>query len=55
MDSVRNSLEIQFISEDEDARLLDNDVEMGVIDRASGTYLASMNIEYAPFMTNIEM
>jgi hypothetical protein len=48
IDSVRNSLDVQIISEDEDARLLDNDVEMGVIDRASGTYLSSLNIEYAP-------
>lgn len=34
------------MDESEEARLLDNDVEMGVIDRSSGTYLAQMNIEY---------
>jgi hypothetical protein len=34
------------VDESEEARLLDNDVEMGVIDRSSGAYLAQMNIEY---------
>jgi hypothetical protein len=52
MESVRSSLEIQFVNEDEDARLLDNDVEMGVIDRSSGQYLASLNIEYTPFSSS---
>lgn len=43
---MRTSLEIQRVDESEEARLLDNDVEMGIIDRSSGTYLAQMNIEY---------
>jgi hypothetical protein len=43
---VRTSLEFQRVDESEDARLLDNDVEMGIIDRSSGTYLAQMDIEY---------
>lgn len=43
---MRTSLEFQRVDESEEARLLDNDVEMGVIDRSSGTYLAQMNIEY---------
>ena len=46
IESVRTSLEIQRVDESEEARLLDNDVEMGIIDRSSGTYLAQMNIEY---------
>jgi len=46
VESVRTSLEINRVDESESARLLDNDVEMGVIDRSSGTYLASLNIEY---------
>jgi hypothetical protein len=45
VDSVRTSLDIQRIDESEDARLLDNDLEMAVIDRTSGTNLASMDIE----------
>lgn len=44
-DSVRTSLDIQRVDEAEDARLLDNDVEMAVIDRTSGMYLASIDIE----------
>jgi hypothetical protein len=39
------------VDESEEARLLDNDVEMGVIDRSSGTYLAQMNIEYVTGMS----
>ena len=42
---MRTSLEINRVDESEDARLLDNDVEMGVIDRASGTYAVSTDIE----------
>ena len=42
---MRTSLEIQRVDESEEARLLDNDVELGIIDRSSGTYLAQMNIE----------
>ena len=42
---MRTSLEFQRVDDSENARLLDNDVEMGVIDRTSGTYLVSMDIE----------
>jgi hypothetical protein len=52
VDSVRTSLEIQLVNTDEDARLLDNDVEMGVIDRSSGAYLTSLNIEYTLSLQN---
>jgi hypothetical protein len=45
MDSVRSSLEISRVDDSENARLLDNDVEMGVIDRTSGAYPVSIDIE----------
>jgi len=46
MDSVRSSLEVNRVDDSENARLLDNDVEMGVLDRTSGAYQVSIDIEY---------
>ena len=43
---MRTSLEFERVDDSEEARLLDNDMEMGVIDRSSGTYLAQMSIEF---------
>jgi hypothetical protein len=45
MESVRSSLESNRVDETESARLLDNDVEMGVMDRTSGAYHVSIEIE----------
>jgi hypothetical protein len=45
MDSVRSSLEINRVDDSENARLLDNDVEMGIIDRTSGAYHVSIDLE----------
>lgn len=42
---MRTSLEFQRVDDSEEARLLDNDMEMGAIDRSSGTYLAQMSLE----------
>ena len=44
-DSVRTSLEFQRVDDSEDARLLDTDVELGVIDRTSGAFALSTDIE----------
>jgi hypothetical protein len=49
VESVRTSLEINRVDDSESARLLDNDVEMGVMDRSSGTYFTALNIEYDYF------
>jgi hypothetical protein len=46
VDSVRTSLEFNRVDESESAGLLDNDVEMGVIDRSSGAYTVASDIEY---------
>jgi len=45
MDSVRSSLEVNRVDDSENARLLDNDVEMGILDRTSGAYNVSIDIE----------